>query len=781
MPPGLTHHKDFPLAAAIGLFSVGFVVLGWPWFSGVVTIPYDGKSTFYTQLAFLARSLATGQSPFWTPNVFAGWPQIADPQSLIFSPLHFLLALFNATPSFRAADGVAFAYLFVGGLGVILLFRDRGWHVGGALVAAFAFSFGASNASRLQHIGQVESLAYLPLATMFLMRALERSTTRSCWRDGAAAGCFAALILVGRDQVSLVSLYVLAGYVLWYWLDGAQHLARLRASIAPLCAGAVAGIVVSAVPLVLTMLLAADSNRPEISYFHAGRGSLHPADLLMLVFADLYGASSPLVDYWGPPSFPWHERIGDTDLFVAQNMGQLYCGALAIVAVLALGIVRGQLWNREIRYFTVATLLTLLYSLGKYTPAFYFMYELLPGVSLFRRPADATFVFGGLLAIVGGYAVHRWLSGAVTESRRWQWIADALVVIVLLTAAVAVALLIGKLDMAAAPIVITLAWVASAVTALWLAHRLAVRSTLAAAVVLAAVSAADLAWNNGPNESTGLPPAQFDALRANSNDDTVMLLKSRLAATAALDRRDRVELIGVAYHWPNIGLIHDFDHLFGHNPLRLSNFEDATNAPDTVAGPDQRQYSPLLPSFRATLEDMFGVRFIAISVPVEQIDRSIKPGDLNFVARTKSAYVYENPRAFPRVMVASDWRIADFAEMMKLGLWPNVDLRRTAVLERSPAGLSASAAGGTARLVSYQNTEIVIEAEAPSGGLLVLYDVWHPWWLASVDGKPAEILKADVLFRAVALTPGKHTVRFSFHPFTGALAQLREKLSAALR
>jgi len=39
---------------------------------------------------------------------------------------------------------------------------------------------------------------------------------------------------------------------------------------------------------------------------------------------------------------------------------------------------------------------------------------------------------------------------------------------------------------------------------------------------------------------------------------------------------------------------------------------------------------------------LLGVRLIATGVPVEQIDKAIKPGDLNFVARTKDAYVYEN-------------------------------------------------------------------------------------------------------------------------------------------
>ena len=50
-------------------------------------------------------------------------------------------------------------YLFLGGLGIILYFRDRGWHAAGALVAALAFAFGGAASARLQHTGQVISLA----------------------------------------------------------------------------------------------------------------------------------------------------------------------------------------------------------------------------------------------------------------------------------------------------------------------------------------------------------------------------------------------------------------------------------------------------------------------------------------------------------------------------------------------------------------------------------------------------------------------------------------------
>src|SRR6516165_2081254 len=145
-------------AALLGLYAVAFLLLAWPWLSGAVTVPWDAKSQFQPELQFLATSLAHGQSPFWTPNIFAGWPQIADPQSLIFSPLHLALAAFDPTPSFRAVDFVTFAYLFAGGLGLMLFFRGRGWHSVAAAVAALIFAFGGSASSRLQHTSEIISL-----------------------------------------------------------------------------------------------------------------------------------------------------------------------------------------------------------------------------------------------------------------------------------------------------------------------------------------------------------------------------------------------------------------------------------------------------------------------------------------------------------------------------------------------------------------------------------------------------------------------------------------------
>jgi hypothetical protein len=306
------------------------------------------------------------------------------------------------------------------------------------------------------------------------------------------------------------------------------------------------------------------------------------------------------------------------------------------------------------------------------------------------------------------------------------------------------------------------------------------RSALAAMVLLGIFVTADLAYNNAPHESTGLPPIVYDALRPDTRNETVTLIKQRLA-TQPPNHRDRVELIGIAYHWPNICLIYGCEHVFGHNPLRLKWFYDATRAQDTVAAPGQRVFSPLYPSYASVFANLLGVRLIATGVPVEQIDKSLKPGDLNFIARTKDAYVYENPRALPRVMMLGDWKVTNFDKLMTDG-WPaNVDPTKTVLLEQAPPAppLSSFEAAGSATLTRYANTDVTIETDSPSGGIVLLTDVWHPWWFATIDGNPTDIFRADAIFRAVQVPPGKHTVRFTFAPLRGAWRELREKLRQA--
>jgi hypothetical protein len=736
--------------AVCGIFLLSSLVLALPWISGAVTIPWDAKAHFQPQFAFLAHALHSGQSPFWTPNVFAGSPQIADPQSLIFSPFFLIAAWLVPEPSFQLADGIVFAMLAMGGVALIFYFRDRGWGATGALIAALAFSFGGSAAWRIQHTGQIMSLCWFPVTLFLLARALDRRSILF----GAAAGIVAAFLVLGRDQVALLSVFILTAYAVFRVTTDEE---RIVTAIAPLVTGVLCGTAIIALPLLWTLDLAANSNRPEIDLNNAFKGSLPPASFLTLISANLFGTDGPLGLFWGPPSSPF----GTTDIYLARNMTDIYIGALPVLSLLA-AFRRGFLANKEIRFFSIVTILLVFYALGRHTPIFQLMYHI-PGVDLFRRPADATFPLCAVLAIVCGYSFH--LIAYKGLRPRLALLASGAGA--LFAIALFVAYSKDRLALAAYPLAESAGFFAIAFAVIAFTARLNRRRIVLSLVVGAAMTL-DLAIGNEPNESTALPPAQFDVLRADTSNDTIALLRERLHANAAPDRRDRIELAAIDFHWPNASLVHGLDHDLGYNPIRLKPFEDATGAGDHVAVPEQRVFSKLAPSYRSPLYDLLGLRYIATGVPIEQIDRNLKPGDLNFVARTKDAYVYENPRALPRVLLPTCAMRVDFARMMQDGRWPDIDFRQTVLLEEPPICHSRNGVeppAGQAHILSYQNTDIRIEAVAPeNGGYVVLNDVWHDWWTAEVDGKPAPILRANVMFRAVAVPAGRHEVRFRFEP-----------------
>lgn len=744
-------------------YLAGFAVMTWPWLFGRVTVPWDAKAHFQPQIQFLADSLARGEWPFWNPYVFSGQPQIADPQSMIFSPPFLLLALVNRSPSLWAVDITVLITMLAGGLALIGWFHDRAWHWAGGLLAAIAFSFGAAMAWRMQHIGQVLSLAYLPLALLCLDRALDRGSMIY----GAAGGLVAACIVLGRDQVALLCIYLLAAYVLWRLAAERSHHVGLGRRLLCLTVGGLVALAVVAIPVALTVLLAAESNRPEISYIGAGRGSLHPALLLTSVVPDVFGASGDMADYWGPPSFTWR----GTGLFIAQNVGELYVGAVPLLLVFGL-VVSGQLWAREIRFFTIALVVTLLYALGWYTPVFRVLYAIVPGVSLYRRPADAVFLVGALMAILAGYAAHRLFAEPWRSLSRQQGLIVAGLVMAALAAALVLGLYFDRLARLSGLVVLAAALFAAAACVLgWARSRIALEPKMAA-LVLVAFTAADLAWNNGPSTSSALPPAQYDVLQPSTRNDTITLLKASVAASAAPTRRDRVELVGLGFHWPNASMTHRLENTLGYNPVRLRLYSEATGAEDHVGLPDQRKFSPLMPSYRSVLADMLGLRYIATSVPIEQIDKGLSGGTLPLIGRTTDAFVYENPNALPRVLFAHEARPADFETLLTTGAWPQFDPTQTILLETA-AVIAQVRRPGTSLIRSYRNTEVVIDANSPDGGWVVLNDVWQPWWFVTVDGKNAPMLRANVLFRAVEVPPGKHSIRFSFEPLRGAWPAMR--------
>ena len=748
---------------AIG-FALGWVALGWPWLSGSATIPYDAKALFQAQLQFLATSLHAGQSPFWNPFVFLGMPQISDPQSLIFSPAA-LIAVGSELPGFQLLDVYVLVLLALGGFSTVVFCKDNGW-LSGAWIAGLVFAFGGAAAWRMQHIIQIQSYAFFALSLCTFNRAVLLARTG----DYVAAGVAIGLMLVDPNQVALLGLYALVLIALSQLAQTGRRMPISEVLRGPLLAAAIA-LVISVIPVLLTYLFLLQSNRPSITLAEAAHGSLNPASLLTFLVPDLYGARSDT--YWGPYSQAW----SPADLTLSQNMGQFYFGALPAMLILTLGVVRGHLWDRKVRVYSLILVLALIYSVGTYTPAFPVIYHALPGVAAFRRPVDALFLAGAMVSILSGYLVHLWLSDSLRRASQARRTAEILVLFGIFGFALLIGWWQSKLLLSLHAVASAVLWVVFASLFVLMPPILLRRNLTSFAIALTAFTVADLSFHNGPNESSGIKPDRIaDVLTPTSSDETIAFLKSAMRRGAGTQWRDRVEFIGMGFDWQNCASVHRLESTLGYNPFRLGIVSKAIGARDYNVGPDQRSFAPLFPSYDSMLARLLGLRFVVSSVPIEQIDPTAAQGAFSLVKRTASGYIYESKRVVPRVLLVERAIQANSDDILRGGQWPvGFEPEKAVVLSSTPVERSTETTDapslGAVKIISYRNDEVVLDATLSRDAYLVLHDLWHPWWEATVDGARTEILTANVLFRAIRLMKGTHTVTFRFEPFSGALQQ----------
>ena len=760
------------LAAVLGLAAFALLAQSF-WYFGDSVVPWDSKNHFYPMFRFLADSLQRGEIPLWNPYHFGGHPSAADPQSLLFTPSLFLFALIAPHASMAAFDGWIMLHLFVGGLGMMALARRRGWGPVAAVLTAIIYLLGGSAASRLQHTGMIVSYAYFPLA----LWAFDVLMERRGFGRAALFAVLAGLMALGRDQVAFLFCAVLGVRLIFLAFRSGRPLNFLHERLGVLAVAAVTGAAILLVPSLLTMQFLGASNRPGIAYGVAAAGSLAPVNFLTALAPNVFGSLDHAYDYWGPG----YETMTEAD-WTDRAVNYLFFGTLPVLLILWHGLAGGRLLARDMRFTLLVTGAAILYALGRYTPVFGLIFDLIPGVSLYRRPADATFVVNVGFALASGYLLHRYIETGLP--RPWLRLPSALAR-TLIGAAIALPALLVGLGLAfsergghvfASLQAIGCAFLIAAAGAALLFFGERRRTRALAAAILVAVTAGELVWRNAASPLNAEPASRYSPYGRMTPTESAGLaaLRDDMARTGRSDH-PRVEILGLNGAWQNASMVLKLENTLGYNPLRISDYERAVGPGENAGDPNLRHFPGTFRGYRCRLASLLGLEYVVLDRPLVRLPRQFPKPQATQIFAGDHFYVYRLGRVAPRAYFATHVKPADNEATIESHELPDFDRTREALVDQDTAGQlrreltaadDATAANSQVTVTAYANNSVKLGVSAERDGLLVLHDLYYPGWEAIVDGVRAPVVKANILFRGVEVPAGAHVIEFRFRPFS---------------
>jgi hypothetical protein len=409
-------HRAWPLLALLAEVLAFFRHI---LFYGHYAIPWDFRYYHFSLAWFVARSFERGELPLWDPYTYCGMPIYADlTMQLFYPPAPAAILLSNWTGGGHLLYFLELqlvAHVFLSGALTYWLLRRLGAGRAAALAGATVYQLGAYMASQTEHLGAIDAAAWLPLAWLAVVVLAERFEWR--WL-GALAFALAMSILAGFPAASAVVF--ISSLLLALILAALQQASwRLPVYVA---AGAVWGVLLSAIQIFPTLQLSRLSVAQYRSHFLGTGGGMPLASLVSLVDPNHYGLFQFDGSTW---KLPWDPTFLYT-----------YCGIPALLFV-ALALVFRK--SRYTAAFALLTVCAALWMLGDSTPVGRTVFRLLPEAvkgSLYAQFALCAFSLG--MAVLAGLGAQQLLHS------RPRWMQAAMVAMVAVIAADLIAVSSGR-------------------------------------------------------------------------------------------------------------------------------------------------------------------------------------------------------------------------------------------------------------------------------------------------------------------------------------------------
>ena len=762
----------------------------------------DTYRFFYPLKKMATESVRFGEAPVWNPRVHSGMPLHAGLQSAIFYPFSLLFYLFPFDFAFKW-----YIALHVMLAALATYFLVRRWRLGclPAAVAGITYAFSGYVISLIDGLNIFSSIAWLPVVFAAFDSAVRRPRALSIL---LAALAVAAQTLAGDPVSGFYTFLICGAYWMVYICESAlRRKPRIATVAAVFVLPAVAGLasLLCYVQLMPSQELTRYSTRAvAVTYAGATQYSLAPVRLLTLLVPYLFGNPIEDVHDWGrifAPHFPL--------------IRTLYVGVLPIVLI---PIAIAAYKERRVRFFAGVGLVGLLLSLGKYTPLYDIAYDVLPMFSRFRYPTKAFFAVTFSMAVLGAYGLQYLVSENEDGEHRIRRCAAKFVgrfsrVLLIATLAwflVAVCdryafdLTGGLLTrMSSAEAALTRRFIpymkaemlrASVVFAvfsvgLWMRNR--GRVPRGAFVALAAFyMIIDLVFTSYRAMDTipewfYRPPRVDSVLRMNPG-------LFRLYRTP-IDLEQRIGGLEIEspvdyYMWNREVLSPNFGTLFGYS--YTDGYESANLLWHNMFIRFVEGAPPLV---RPRLLGLVNVKYIFSSRAVNHPDLALTS------AIGHNVFLYENTRCLDRAYFVPDGIIASSESVALNVLSSDVfDPHRAVVLvDRGGPGSIHPSPGADnfevampegfefgmmdvsdlpdpapepvsqerpahVEIVKYSPSAVVLSVHAPTDGYVVLCDAYYPKWLAHVNGKEVNVLRANCTVRAVPVTNGDNSIEFAY-------------------
>ena len=339
-----------------------------------------------------SRALASGSLPWWTPNIGAGYPLLAEGEVGALYPLHWLLDRF--LPPELALNASIILHYILAGAGFFGYARTLGTSRKAAYFGALVLTLGGFYVAHLSHVSIIATAAWLPwmfALTHRLLAPRDGERRHLLWTTLGLGVVTGLQFLTGHPQISLLGLMALAAYALFVaWPGG---LSRMALRGWGCWVGALfLGVALAAPQLWATAELTGLSQRAgglDSAFFTSY--SLHPALLATLVSPFLLGNPYP------------HGSV--------ELMG--YVGLLPLA--LASHALRHSR-SRAARFFLGLALAGIFLALGRWNPLYQYL-RLVPFLNLFRVPARYLYWTSFALATLSALGLEELIPKAQPTTR----------------------------------------------------------------------------------------------------------------------------------------------------------------------------------------------------------------------------------------------------------------------------------------------------------------------------------------------------------------------------